>query len=168
MLVHRLLLRSRGDLRRSEYETRERCVEQVTALHHEFLQVRTFFYNTSHHTLRAQEFLQEFEKQDPSPMVERMKRAKAAAWYRVAYDPRMTCLPATPAPLSSPGRGPQVMLPRQLYSFGWIPFDILMEVKTERMAAKAQAQRAPAAPAAARRSSARNSLAQALASIEVT
>ncbi len=36
-------MRSRNDLRRSEYETRERCVEQVTALQHEFLQVCLFF-----------------------------------------------------------------------------------------------------------------------------
>lgn len=114
-----------------------------------------------------QDFLKEFEGQDASPMVERMKRAKAAAWYRVAYDSRMSCLPVMPAP-ASPGRGNQVMLPRQLYSFGWIPFDILMEVKAERIAAKANAAAncAPAAPA--KRSSARNSLAEALASIKVT
>ena len=103
-------------------------------------------------------------------MVERMKRAKAAAWYRVAYDARMSCLPVTPAPVSSPGRGHQVVLPRQLYSFGWIPFDILMEVKAERLAAKtsAAANCAPAAPAGARRSSARSSLAEALARVKVT
>lgn len=103
-------------------------------------------------------------------MVERMKRAKAAAWYRVAYDTRMSCLPVMPAPMASPRRGNQVMLPRQLYSFGWIPFDILMEVKAERLAAKATAAGtcAQTAPVTTRRSSARNSLAEALAGVKVS
>lgn len=96
-------------------------------------------------------------------MVHRMKRAKAAAWYRVAYDLKFSLLP--PAPPASPGRDGTIsapIVPRQFYSFGWIPHEILVEVKQERLAEKNQNKAAAAAPAPPR-SSVRNSLADVFA-----
>lgn len=101
--------------------------------------------------------MKEFATQENTPTVQRFKRAKASAWYRVAYDLKYSLLP--PAPPISPGReGSGPVIPRQFFSFGWIPYEILIEIKQEKLAEKKQPVAVPSEPARAVRSSVRGGL----------